>query len=396
MASISEYQLKNGQKRYKIQVYGGLDPLTGKESRIIRKGFKRAKDAKLAANKLENDIANGQHKKTDLTIGDFLTQWITELKVNVKEGSMILYRYNINHYLIPTIGKIRLSKYNLAQHQIFINKLFNEKNLSLNTVKLINGTLSNAFKKAVKIGYIEKNPTIGTEFIKTKVDAEKRKVLHYWENDQVTKFLEAAKNERDQVWYYFFLTIIDTGLRKGEAMALRWSDISFKNNTLTVNKTRIYRDEHGNDEIALDYPKTANSVRTIPLSHRLGKTLRELYRLQHPNVVKVDTASIPLEKIKLPIRDFIFVYKFGKGLPLRSKSTNGAFDRITKRAGLPHIKIHDLRHTHAVLLRQAGVSLDDIKDLLGHKDISTTQIYAHITPQVKEKAMDKYDQLINH
>ena len=83
-------------------------------------------------------------------MADYLNQWITTLKVNVKEGSMIIYRYNLKKYIIPKIGDSRLAKYTLKEHPQFISSLFND-GLSLNTVKLINGTLHNALKKPLQL-----------------------------------------------------------------------------------------------------------------------------------------------------------------------------------------------------------------------------------------------------
>jgi site-specific recombinase XerD len=101
--------------------------------------------------------------------------------------------------------------------------------------------------------------------------------------------------------------------------------------------------------------------------------------------------TIPITKYT---NDFIFLYDNGN--IVRSRSVNGAFDRILKKAGLPKIKVHDGRHTYAVRLRQAGVPLEDIKDLLGHKDVATTQIYAQISPEVKKRATDILDDYIEN
>ncbi|MBF8808222.1 MAG: tyrosine-type recombinase/integrase [Enterococcus lacertideformus] len=98
------------------------------------------------------------------------------------------------------------------------------------------------------------------------------------------------------------------------------------------------------------------------------------------------------------IDDFIFIFTTGKakGNIIRSRSTNGASDRIARKAGLPKIKVHDGRHTYAVRLRQAGVPLEDIKELLGHKDISTTQIYAQVSTEVIERATNRFNDYINN
>ncbi|MDE3301540.1 site-specific integrase, partial [Lacticaseibacillus rhamnosus] len=237
-----------------------------------------------------------------------------------------------------------------------------------------------------------KNPTVGVEFSAYAKDNSKK--LHFWTKDQVGSFIEAAEEDKEPMWLSFFVTLIDCGLRVGEAMALRWSDIDFNKNTLSVNATRIYRAETGSNagKIALDRPKTLSSKRTEYMTARVNDLLQQQYErhFSHGNVqgFRFSTSHN---------NDFVFTYssdaKFGQ--PLRSRATTGAFNRITNRAGLPHIRIHDLRHTHAVLMREAGLSLDDIKDDLGHKDISTTQIYAEISPAKKKENHQQFEKYLN-
>lgn len=252
--------------------------------------------------------------------------------------------------------------------------------------------MHNALKKAVAIGYLEKNPTVGVEFNAYAKDSSKK--LHFWTKDQVSMFIDAAESDKEPMWLPFFVTLIDCGLRVGEAMALRWSDIDFTKNTLTVNATRIYRAETGvnKGKIALDRPKTASSVRTEYMTERVARLLQLQYE-RHFNVGNISGFRFATNHNN----EFVFTYssdaKFGQ--PLRSRATTGAFNRITKRAKLPHIRIHDLRHTHAVLMREAGLSLDDIKDDLGHKDISTTQIYAEISPAKKKENHQQFEKYLN-
>lgn len=152
MASISSYKLKDGKKAWEFYIFAGVDPQTGKEIKIHRRGFPTEKIAQQEATLAEAEIIKGHsHYQTErILMADYLNQWITKLKVNVKEGSMIIYRYNLKKYIIPKIGDIRLAKYTLKEHQEFISSLFND-GLSLNTVKLINGTLHNALKKPLQL-----------------------------------------------------------------------------------------------------------------------------------------------------------------------------------------------------------------------------------------------------
>lgn len=403
MSSISIYKLKSGKELYKVQVYAGINPANGNKKMITKRGFHSRKAASNYAKELEAKLSNDSKRfdslRPSMKISDYLEEWINELKINVKEGSMIIYRYNVSHYLIPQIGYYTLGNYGLAEHQKFINYMLTHygrkgTGLAYSTVNIINATLSNALKKAVQLGYINRNPTVGVEFNRQLIE-EQRPKLHYWTRDQANRFLEAALQDREAVWFPFFLTILDIGARKGEAMAFQWQDINLIDGTYDINKTRLYRKETGDlaDKIVLDDPKFEASKRKGVLTTRLQDALKQLFLLSYPEkeIIAINKYSTSNNE------DFVFKYftRKSRGQVLRNRSTNGAFNRIKNKVNLPDITIHDLRHTHAVFLRESGVSLDDIRDILGHKDISTTQIYAEITPKVKERASKKYEDYIN-
>lgn len=156
-----------------------------------------------------------------------------------------------------------------------------------------------------------------------------------------------------------------------------------------MSKERLYRLEKKN-EVILDDTKTPAGVGKLVLTNRLKRALIEYYNefYETTNLFPITTGN----------DDFLFIYQLGKtkGYPVRARSTNTAWDRIIKKSGLPKIKIHDGRHTHAVRLRQAGVPLEDIKDLLGHRDVKMTQVYAHVSPEVKIKAIGKLDKYLDN
>jgi integrase len=397
MAQISKYQLKNGETRYEVRVYAGVNRENNSRISKHKAGFRSSAEARNYAKRIENDFANHKEARKyrfKMKLGDWLREWIGKYKINVKEGSMILYRYQIEHYLIPRVGNYTLGDYTPAVHQQFILSLLrsggqDNRPLSYNSVNIINATLSNALEKAVHLGFIPQNPASKVEFprdVKTRTS-----VLHYWTVEESENFLDAALKERDPVWYVFFLTILDLGLRKGEAMALQWQDINLSDKSISINKTRLYRAEVGEhaDDVILDDPKFPASVRTLYATPRLIHALDQFNRLFYGNI----TGARNGKQVFPGSDDLIFRYSWSERYrfePLRDRSTNGAFERIRKLAGLPKIKIHDLRHTHGVMLREAGVPLDDIKNILGHKSIETTEIYAEITPKVIKDANQKY------
>ncbi len=397
MASIKPYNLKSGELRYEVFISNGIDSGTKRQNKIHKKGFRSWDEANNYAKITEGEIAKGDYQKNDvkyMTIEQFLKIWITDYKMKVKEGTRIVHRENIRMYVEPYIGKFKLTKYSRADHQKFINKLFtlegkgrSKKGLSYNTVQSINATLSNAYRKVIQLGYVSENPT---QFVEFPLKPKAPKVPPHYSADEVDQFYEAAKKEHEPFWYPFFLLIFDCGLRKAEVMALRWSDFDFTKSFVNVERERLYRAEAGanKDAIIIDETKTPAGERDLPITQRTKFALIEFYKYFYDKI-----GITPLQKNN---SDYIFIYttSSSKGKIVRNRSVNGASVRIAKRAKLHQIKVHDGRHTFAIRMRQAGVDLDDIKDLLGHKDISTTQIYASVTPEVKERSMKKFEEYL--
>nr|DAV18251.1 MAG TPA: Integrase [Caudoviricetes sp.] len=399
MASIKPYKLKSGVLRYEVFVSNGINPGTKRQNKIHKRGFKSWEEADTFAKITEGKIASGDYIKenpANLTIEQYLHLWITKYKKNVKEGTMIVHRDNIKRYINPYIGKQQLNKYSPADHQEFINTLLtlkgkgrSKEGLSQKTVGNVNSTLSNAYAKAVKLGYLSKNPTLFVE-MPPKSKSKKNKLPPHYSAEEVDLFLDFARKEKNRFWYPFFLLIFDCGLRKGEIMALRWSDFDFTTNFVNIERERLYKAEakENSGKIIIDETKTPAGEREIPITQRTKQALIEFYKHFYDKI-----GITPLQKNN---HDYVFVYTFGrsKGNVIRARSTNYTMNRIADNAGLHRIRVHDGRHTFAIRMRQAGVDLDDIKDLLGHKDISTTHIYASVTPEVKQRSMRKFEEYL--
>lgn len=191
----------------------------------------------------------------------------------------MVHRANIRMYIKPYIGKYSLNKYTRANHQKFINMLLNKKGLgrsgqglSITTAKSVNATLSNAFKKAIQLGYIKENPTQFVEFPRM---IEKKEFVRYYDLQQADRFLEFAKKESEVLWYPFFLLIFDQGLRKSEVMGLQWQDIDFGGNMISIERERLGAVEKGENVNAIitDDPKTPAGVRSMPMTKRSKQAL---------------------------------------------------------------------------------------------------------------------------
>lgn len=403
MASIKPYQLKSGAKRYEVYVSNGINPGTGRQNKIHKSGFKSYDEASSWAKIKEGEIASGDYVRENpekMTIEQYLKEWITNYKGDVKEGTRIVYQSMMDSYIIPEVGKYPLEKYTHASHQKFINKMASKKGtgrgeedgLAENTLKSINQTISAAFKTAVNsLGYVKSNPAKGTLFPKK---SKKEQHLRYLSLKDSEAFLTATKKERDVLWFPFFLLVFDCGLRKSEALGMQWKYIDFSNDLVKVRKIRLGAAEKGENlgKMVIDDPKTPKSVRDIPMTQRTKNAL-----LTYRNQILSLFGTLPTTNDG---EEFVFIQTKNKpGKFLGYKTPNDVMSRILKKCDLPHVCVHEGRHTFAVRLRQAGVSLENIADLLGHSDTKTTQIYAEITPEVKQDSIQKLeiylDQQIN-
>lgn len=192
------------------------------------------------------------------------------------------------------------------------------------------------------------------------------------------RFLDAA---RETSYYVFFSSLLYTGLRRGELLALEWRNVDLDGGQLYVIETAY---ELSDGRYIVKEPKTSHSRRTVALPPSLISLLREyhadqiLLRLQLEETLDSDD----------------FVFSRADGSPLAPNAVTLAFKRIIRKAGLKQIRVHDLRHTHATLMLKAGVHPKIVSERLGHANIGITlDTYSHVLPGLQEAAAQRFDQL---
>ena len=198
--------------------------------------------------------------------------------------------------------------------------------------------------------------------------------------DEVFIFLDAA---REMEYYVYFSTLLCTGLRRGELLALRWCNLDLDKSILYVTETAF---KLGNGDYIIKEPKTAQSRRSVTIP----PSLVELFK-----AYRVDQELLRVQLgITLKIDDFVFIRPDGS--PINPSAVTLAFRRIIKRAGLKDLRIHDLRHTHATLMLKAGIHPKVVSERLGHANIGITlDIYSHVLPGMQEAAAEKFDLIFN-
>ncbi|PEJ37519.1 site-specific integrase [Peribacillus butanolivorans] len=354
----------------------GKDPLTGKRKQILRRGFESKQDAndemiRLKAEILENEFLDLTH----MTYGKYMEEWLQERKSRLQASTFEIHSIYYRNVIKPRLSLLKLQQITPMQIQKFVTDLVNNTSYSEHTVHLIFRIVSASLKKAKILKLIKDNPTTGITLPKIK-----RTELNVWSLEQVNFFIREAKNiKRLTRCHIGFLLSIFTGMRQGEILGLRWKDIDFKAQLIFVRQTLTQ-----NTEIKAG-AKNEASVRSIYIPSKL---LDEL-RIQRKLIIE--------EKLLLgsSYHDFDLVICTKSGKPMIPRNFRKEFYNLTEKIGLPKIRFHDLRHTHATILIQQNVNVKLISERLGHADIETTlNTYSHVLPDMQKSVSDKLDIII--
>ncbi|RKQ32311.1 site-specific integrase [Oceanobacillus halophilus] len=381
MASFQKYTTKKGQM-WMFKMDTGINPETGKRQTSTRRGFKTKREAQEAATKLEQEITNGLLiNNNNLTFEEVYKQWFENHSKTIKPSTKKTIESKFKKYLLPKFGSLKIKEITRLYCQKVINEIA-ENIASVNDYKI---QANQVFKYAVKMDLISKNPMEYVTIPKRKeeliADTKYVEERNYWKKDEIKKFLKIANSDLPQRDQLLFHLLIYTGARKGEVLALTWDDIDFNAKTIRFGKTLFFN----NGKHYLQQPKTAHSKRLISLDTKSLSLLKKWRtRLIEANLA----SSSILEKNNL-------VFTRDNGLPLRLAYPNDKLKSVIKKYNLHEITIHGLRHTHASLLFEAGATIKEVQERLGHSDIQMTMnIYTHVTDHVKEQTAQKFQKYI--
>ncbi|QHJ69229.1 site-specific integrase [Planococcus halotolerans] len=369
----------------------GRDPSTGKRKQKTVSGFKTKKEAQLAAARIVQELTQGTFvNEKSILLSDFIEEWFKYYQNTVKVSTVRIRRHEsekLNRYF----KGYQLKNITKKMYQDFINSL-KEEGLASNTLSGIHSTSKMIFTRAIELEIIKNNPTQFAKlpkFKKTVEELEREEIaIRYLEKEELDHFLKTAKYKGLERDYVIFLTLAYSGLRVGELCALKWTDLDFINQTVSITKT-YYNPQNKATEYHLLTPKTATSRRIIELDSLVFMELEKHKKIQN--------------EIKMRYRDsyyaenFVFA-KVGKycGYPEFIKTIQNRMRRILKIANLnENLTPHSLRHTHTSLLAEAGVSIYEIMERLGHHDDEMTKrVYLHVTKSMKKEASHKFRELM--
>ncbi|MFC1866440.1 tyrosine-type recombinase/integrase, partial [Chloroflexota bacterium] len=364
---------KRGKNSYSIAVSLGKDATTGKYKYqwVTVKGTK--KDAEKRLSELLHQLDNGSFMKpSKTTLGEYLEKWLKDyvwpnLAPRTAEG----YESIVHCHIKPALGSILLSQLKPEHLQSYYSDK-NTQGLSNQTVRHHHTALHRALQMALEWDLLSRNPA----------DAARPPRVHIaeiqtWDEDDMTKFFEVAKNSP---YYAVFYTALFTGMRRSELLALQWSDI-----ILLLCQVHVSRSLHvlkgGN--IVFGSPKTAKGRRMIALTPSNTSVLREHQERQISERIFLG----------IPVKHDDFVFSHIDGSPLLPGTVSHAWIKLVHTPGVKPIRLHDARHTHASIMLKQGIHPKVVQERLGHSSIQITlDTYSHITPGIQEAAATRFDE----
>ena len=363
-------KMKNG--RWRVSVYQPND------SPRIRKVFKTREEARKFETITKGELAKGKTfytKKEDPgneLFSNFLSKWHHGKESSVSEGTFKRLGYDLKNYIIPTLGSIKLCDLN-RHHAFHLRTKMMAKGLAKQTIKNCEITLKQSLNDATEEHRISYDPLV--KFKSIKVD-DAKKVDALSDSDQ-RKLLEVAKNYSDRIndqrRFIFFYTLLNTGMRYGEVIGLKWKDINLDEKLLKIERQCIFIES---DSIPkLSTLKTVGSEREIALTDENIKTFKK-YRAW-------------LSEMMLPQLDTPFIPTLD-GNHLNKNFGRTTMTILTREAELPYYAPHGLRHTHATNLANTEIPIKLLSHRLGHASVKTTMDrYAKVKPKASVKYLKK-------
>ena len=336
------------------------------------------------------DVHDGIKTETRMvTVNEMFDLWC-DLKRGIKDNTFQNYKYMYNLFIRPNFGKMRITMVKKTDVKRFYNTLADGKILKVSTIDTLHNILHQVFDMALNDNYIRLNPTDNMlkELKKAhNFSVEKRKALTIPEQELFMRFLKESTQYNH--WYPIFAVMLGTGMRVGELTGLRWCDIDFDEDLISVNHTLVFYN-HGDNKgctFSINTPKTEAGNRTIPILPSVKEALKMQQEFDVKCSVSIDGYS-----------DFIFVNRFGA--TQHQGTLNKAIKRIIRDCNdevllkskekdpvlLPPFSCHSLRHTFTTRAVESGMNVKVLQEVLGHKDISTTlNIYTDVTKDTKKK-----------
>lgn len=362
MATFYTYKNKKGEKRYKFKVYLGTHEVTGKRIETSRQGFKTKKEAQIALTKLQMDFHNNGLKKRDnMTVDDVFNEWFESYKLTVKETTALNRLERYRYLFKDDLGYIKINNIDSVFLQRYVNKMSKQMYSYRHALTVLHMVFVYAFKHKI----IKENPFNYIEYPKTTAKPKTVDKADFLNKDELMELLDILKDEKFEM-YVMVRLLAFSGMRIGECLALKWSDI--EDNVIHINKTLVMNKE--THKVYVTEPKTKGSNRDITIDDTTLDLLNQWHNITNNQIIfPSQTGSYQYSP-----RIYAFFRRFYR-----------------HHNNIKVISPHSLRHTHASLLFESGASMKDVQVRLGHSNINTTMnIYTHVTKSRESDTINRF------
>jgi integrase len=358
-------------KTYSYVLYLGRDDQGRKRQKWVG-GFRTKREAEGALTEaLERRRTGTWGDPGRQTVGEFLTAWLLATKPSLRDTTAASYEATLTGWVVPRIGSIRLATLDAARISALYGELLaggrrnGKGGLSERSVRYCHAILSHALGDAVRWGLLPRNPV-------APVDAPRRQQpeMRVWAAPEVQRFLTHVADDR---LYAMWALLISTGMRRGEVCGLQWADIDVQRGTVAIRRARV---AIGYD-VRISEPKTARGRRVVRIDPVTAAALGVWRKRQIEDRLRAGEIW----------QDGAWLFTDEVGRPLHPQTLTVSFRRHVKAAGLPSIRLHDLRHTAATLALTAGLHPRVVADRLGHSSTQLTMdTYSHVAEQLQADA----------
>lgn len=341
--------------------------------------------------KAEYDRSHSKEDKTKMRFDTFVkTVWWVDHVMNGKHSSTTISFYqNMSDDLIEYFGRKKLSSFvaeDIKRYTNYLNKTARTKTgeeLSDTTKVRHYQTLRNILNYAMRFGYMDMNNDPCKLLTADDIPQNKSKKIDFLTPEQAGRFMSALDSE--PIFWKTMLTImVYTGIRRGEALGIKWEDIDYKKHSISIHRN-ITIDKNSDQKYAEKEPKTEESIRDVPITPYIEELLTLLKKDREE---KYNNTLIPLTA-------FVFSRENDPYKPIYPTEPTRFVRKFIERHNLPNVSPHDLRHTAATIALESGADLNQVQKLLGHKDPTTTMsFYAGVTDEGKRRAVDGIENII--
>ena len=386
MATFTKYQKKNGEIAWQFSAYLGINPETGKSIKTTRRGFKNKKAAQLELAKLQAefdavewtekviDEPTNDYTKKEYTFEDVYRLWYDSRSPSWKEASRIVMENFFKYHILPKYGNMNIENISTVYGQ----KVINEWAKSSKSYTDMHSLAVSVIEYAVMLELIPSNKLSYVKVPKNQFN-DKNETLKFYTHDELNAMLELLKdygnNYSGKMLYPIVRLLAYSGMRVSEALALTWDDIDFEQNKVNIDKT-VTRIKGG---ITIGPTKTRKSKAKLIIDIDTMNILKKWQLYQKKYFFKLGSSN----------KNLVFCNREAK---LHYTSTiYGNLETFCKKYNLEFKGIHALRHSHATILLESGVSIKDIQQRLRHTDIATTlNVYSHVSNTQQQNTVDRF------